>query len=441
MAFDEMGLPWSLAELQALAERLVEHGEAPKVDLKTSLDLSDIPAKAELLKDISAVANTFHHANSNHGFLVLGAQTGGLTYTSFDQSADHLQATIDELVKHYIEPFIHTRLYQFGSGLEAWGVLVIPPTNNAPHVFVKDIQKRCRGDIYVRRGTVTDRALPGDFARFFRQHLEEHAYEQKVALRELSQRLAQLETGARQLAPDHHQVDAVNTTAVASPLSPPDLLTQIDLTLASDLDPIRTGIQREADAIMQFLRSNEVPWVMQVPSREESERLLQSLDDRCRTYWLALAKLVSLDASHLYEDTVVEALSLLACRIAAPTGQMFTEIGIGLRYYPLVVALHIVFVLGSRAKRSSLLFKCAHLTLEPAGEYDDPEHVGSALILVHRAGGVFQTQHPTYPHQQWCDPIAMRIKPLVESVAEIPRVADRFDRIFFPGEFLLEVIS
>jgi hypothetical protein len=232
---DEIEVFWEMPELEALVRKLVLRGESMKVDLKVALDLSTEQSKAELLKDISAMANTLDHANRNYGFVVLGATANAFSYTQFTQNED-LQATIDELVKHYIEPFVPSRLYMFGQGQQQWGVILIPPTRSAPHVFVKDIHKRSRGDIYVRRGTVTEKAMPADYARFFGQRLEEHAYQLRVEMRELHQRVNALESGPRPggrrtkapLAPD---APLQSPPPVGSPA--PDLLQEIEQKLGS----------------------------------------------------------------------------------------------------------------------------------------------------------------------------------------------------------------
>ena len=168
MDYDDLYLPWDRSQLEALARQLVERGEGPKVDLKAMLDLSGAAAHGELLKDISAMANTYDAAHRNYGFIIVGASSSAVTFAQFSQTTDQLQATIDDLVKKHIEPFVRSHVLLFGHDQEAWGVIVIPPTRQAPHVFVHDIHKRSRGDIYVRRGTTTDKAGPADYVRFLR---------------------------------------------------------------------------------------------------------------------------------------------------------------------------------------------------------------------------------------------------------------------------------
>jgi predicted HTH transcriptional regulator len=185
----ELHLPWRNEALQALMLEIIQRGEATKADFKSQLNIATSEHHAELLKDISALANTYDYPYRNHGFIILGVAGNKLTYTKFEQTPDALQATIDDLIKKNIEPFIPTQVRIFGTGAEIWGVIVVPPTRTAPHVFTKDICKRYRGDIYVRRGTTTDKAASLDYIRFFRQHLDEHTYEIREQLEKMTWRL------------------------------------------------------------------------------------------------------------------------------------------------------------------------------------------------------------------------------------------------------------
>jgi predicted HTH transcriptional regulator len=193
---DDFMLPWGRDGLASLITDLISRGEGPKVDMKRQLDLVTAAQKGELLKDIQAMANMFDAAHKNHGFIVIGVDGGKLVPVSFASNEDHTQAQIDELVKNYIGPFIQTKLFVFGEPGAQYAVLVIPPTRNAPHAFVREIERFKQGDTFVRRGTTTQKALPEDFARFFRLHLDEHAYQQQVEIRELRARVRALESSA-----------------------------------------------------------------------------------------------------------------------------------------------------------------------------------------------------------------------------------------------------
>src|SRR3989344_5060985 len=103
---EELHLPWDQDTLETLLRKVVSIGENTKVDLKRSFDLSIVQQQAELLKDISALANTYDYHYKNYGFILFGVAETEITYTTFPSNKDHLQATIDDLVKKYIGPFI-----------------------------------------------------------------------------------------------------------------------------------------------------------------------------------------------------------------------------------------------------------------------------------------------------------------------------------------------
>ena len=148
---EELHLPWDNDTLEKLLLKVVQTGETTKVDFKQTLNLDTAEQKAELLKDISALANSYDQAYYNYGFIIIGVKQNKLIGTSFTQEVDHLQSQIDELVKNYIGPFITTHVRIFNTEGKTWGAIVIPPTKNAPHVFIRDIHNKHRGDIYVRR--------------------------------------------------------------------------------------------------------------------------------------------------------------------------------------------------------------------------------------------------------------------------------------------------
>jgi hypothetical protein len=442
MDYDEpQQTPWDLAKLEELILELVPKGEASKFDLKRSLDLSTAAAQAELLKDISAMANTYQHDLRNHGFIILGAANGAVSFTTFPQNADHLQATIDELVKNYIEPFVHTRLYIFGSAPNTWGVIVIPPTRSAPHVFVKDIQKRNRGDIYVRRGTITDKAQPGDFARFFSQHLEEHAYQLRVEIRDVRTRLESLTSaGYRPVqAPAGHMPSPDSVSTAAVPI-PGDLLALIEHELGAARNPIAEGLARAAQNIKAFLFSSDLEWAIAVPDKEAGARVIQLVDERCGQFWRALARVVHWDSTGTYDEAVANAIELLAHKYEPPAGS-FTYAGHAIRYYPLVVALHVVFAVGAAKRRTSLLHRIRQIYLASASEYEERQHLAFALFHVKSADAIFQTEHPSYPNSKWCDAVANHIKNVVESASDVGDPIWDPQRVFFSGELMLALTA
>src|SRR5580692_10640807 len=100
-------LPWKNDELEKLLLGLVAHGtETLKADFKAEIEIGTNEQKADLLKDIITIANTYDEDNyEDHGFLIYGvtAKTiAGVTKT--ETNTDKFQATIEQLLKDYISP-------------------------------------------------------------------------------------------------------------------------------------------------------------------------------------------------------------------------------------------------------------------------------------------------------------------------------------------------
>lgn len=129
---EELHLPWDNNALESLLLKIIQTGETTKVDFKVELNLDTADQRAELLKDISAFANTYDDAYRNHGFILIGIKNNQIIGTSFPQEVDALQASLDQLIKTYIGPFIQTHVRAFNSDGKTWGVIVIPPTRKAP---------------------------------------------------------------------------------------------------------------------------------------------------------------------------------------------------------------------------------------------------------------------------------------------------------------------
>lgn len=435
---EALHLPWTNEALRTLLLQIVETGETTKVDFKRQLSIDDAAQQGELLKDISALANTYDYSYQNHGLMLIGVEQEKIICCDFSQNVDGLQARIDELIKHYIDPFVPTQVRIFDHANGKWGVVVVPPTRNAPHVFVKDIHKKHRGDIYVRRGTVTDKASPTDYARFFRQHIEEHTYDLKQQISALQRDVDELQRLARRRS-TRPKSERAQIEEVPPPTQLPaiDLLVDIDRAFASVTDSIDDGLIKEVRRIRELLDSDAIPWGMGATAEIEPAKVLRLLEDTCRKFWRALTKIVERDDSGEYEDTIVRALAYLARSADPPIGITFTNLGCAIRYYPIVMSLYLVFVIGCFKKRTSLLKKIKMLKLARRSHFDAPRPIPNVLFYIRNADGIFRTQHPNFPGQTWLDPIAGYLKTVFDREINL---ADPFwdrDSAFFVGEFVL----
>jgi len=442
---EELHLPWDNNALESLLLKIIQTGETTKVDFKVELNLDTADQRAELLKDISAFANTYDDAYRNHGFILIGIKNNQIIGTSFPQEVDALQASLDQLIKTYIGPFIQTHVRAFNSDGKTWGVIVIPPTRKAPHVFIKDIANKYRGDIYVRRGTITEKAMPEDYPRFFRLHVDEYTYELKqqlgnlrFELNEIKKKLALVKKEKQKaLSLEKPEVD---TKKVLEKKASLNLLQEIENAFFLEEDPIKHGLIKEARKIQSFLESNSIPWALQIPSREDGEKLLRNIEEVSEIYWVALINIVLKDEKGKYDEAIIQSLGYLARYYEAPVETSYNNLGINIRYYPLIVSLYIIFIVGAFKKRQTLLKKVADIELLRRSLYEEPYHIAYSLFFIRRAEEVFQTQHGGYPKSRWCDAVASYTKTLLDRKVHIDDCFWDKDANFYIGEFLLSLL-
>jgi len=134
--------------------------ETPKVDFKTTLDLTSGRGKSELAKDISAIANT----PGEQGFLIIGVkeQNGEIELVGFrpNETEDEYERRIIQILEKFIEPSPpEIQYYQIEHPRPkvSLGVLRIISTNR-PYAIKRDGETIRKGDIYIRHGTRTERA-------------------------------------------------------------------------------------------------------------------------------------------------------------------------------------------------------------------------------------------------------------------------------------------
>jgi hypothetical protein len=168
---------------------------------KAELELSTVDQKAELLKDITAMANTYDDGNGDYGFIIYGVSTGkvkGISVTETDN--DKLQNTVDQLLKENIAPMplVYLTPFEEPTG-EKWGALVIAPRNNKPYMFFKDIscqnpqKSHKKGEWFVRKGSTTSPGLPEDLARITQKQSELELLPLREGVRNLQDRLNKIE--------------------------------------------------------------------------------------------------------------------------------------------------------------------------------------------------------------------------------------------------------
>jgi len=442
---NEMHLPWDRPSLEALIRKVISTGEASKIDLKSNFELSEAQQQGEFLKDISAIANTYNHYYRNHGFIIFGARQNNMTYCNFSNNEDHLQATIDDLIKKYLGPFIITHLFIFTEGEKKWGVLVIPPTKTAPHVFISDIHKRCRGDVYVRSGTTTTKAHPDDYVRFFRQHLEEHTYEFQQSINDLQREVSLLKSQIKKIKtfPTLQKREKLTSKTKAASDIPEitkqyqSISEQIDDLFAKEEDVVTKGLLTEAKKINDFLESSEIPWAISSVEKTQSKEIFSKIESVSNEFWSAVISIVLKDDKGIYDEALVKAITYLARMMNAPSGVSYTELGKNVRYYPLLVALYIICIVGVAKKRDKLLKRILKINLQGRSRYEEPLPITYILFFIRSSANVFQPLYDAYPNSKWCDPVASYTKSLIDRILNPDDLLWDKDNEFYRGEYVL----
>lgn len=440
-------IPWSREELEELIKKIIPTNETNKVEFKRDYDLGNIEHKGEFLKDLSAIANTFDYDYKNHGFIVFGVSQNTITFCTFPNNEDHIQATIDTLVKEYLAPFIKTFLYIFEDKGNKWGVLVIPPSRNAPHIFIKDIHKRYKGDIYVRDGTTTSKASPMDFARFFRQHIEENNYEINYKIRNLQQDISSLseklkkllkkpivikeeKTVSEEILPRGNVIEFSNDKSISE---------FIDETLTKEENHITKGLLNETRKINEFLISSEIAWNSFSTDRDKSHEMVSKIELVCNEYWSSIIKLMKKDDKGIYDDSLVSSINSLSIMWDAPSGISYTEAGKNIRYFPLIITLYLVFIIGVAKKKDKLLKRVLGLKLRTKSHYDEPLPISYSLFFVRSASDLIQPLYEAFPRSKWCDAIASYTNILIDKILTFDDEFIDKEAEFYKGEYVLSL--
>jgi hypothetical protein len=153
--------------------------ESLRVDYKRSLDLSESKHKVELVKDVSAQANTLDvdetlvelGLDGTVSYIVIGADEQGNLY---DIRRLHIDdAMLQQIVNEKVEPRIKFHFRPFyltdatGRTTEIGGVIV-PRSSNPPHRLTKHYGGQLRkGQCFLREGTSTRQANDRDLERMY----------------------------------------------------------------------------------------------------------------------------------------------------------------------------------------------------------------------------------------------------------------------------------
>jgi hypothetical protein len=450
-------LPWDNEELQTLLQDLIAHGtEAAKIDFKTEIETATAEQKAELLKDITAIANSFDTNYADHGMLIYGVKGKaiiGITQTESD--TDKLQSHIEEILKTYISPMpqIYVVAFSIATG-ERWGAIIIPPRNSKPHMFFKDLQcadqkrSRKKGEWFVRRGSTTDRGLPEDLAIITQRQTELLLEPLRESVKNLQLRIAKVEEqyNAALFKLVERAVSVLPAVDIQRSEAREELGAEIEDALSMDLPSrLRQKLRTQKDALAETLiveaktlrnflerASTELSWAPKLNDAVGGRKIIETLEEKTRPLQLSLATIILNDRNETYTDALLRAVKILSKTIEVPTGTTYNSMGEGVRYYPLALLLYTIFVCGVAVRRGDLLKKVLAIPLRRSGRRQT-EHILDLFYRWRGAGALFNDAFS----QRWCEPMAERIRQVIND-----RIGEMFGEfsepeLFFRGEFVL----
>jgi hypothetical protein len=445
-------LPWTRPELEKMLRELVAHGtEAAKVDFKMEIETGTPEQKAELLKDITAIANTYDETYGDHGFLIYGVKTKAITgIVATEADTDKLQNTAEQLLKSYISPMpqIYVVGFEEPTG-EKWGAIIIPPRNNKPYMFVRDLscptnqsKSRKKGEWFVRRGATTDPGLPEDLAIIMQKQTAVLLEPLHESIRALQVRVGKTETQYNDAlfklvakAVSGIPVGDENNQEQDSPtIAGLDLSSRVKARLRTSKDVIAEDLVAEAKSLRDFLDgvNTGLPWAPQLNNQSESKKIIEDLEEKSRDLMLSIANIVLSDTKGVYTEALLRAVKLLAKVTDVPSGTQFNRIGQGLRYYPLGLIVYTIFVCAAAVGKADLMKRVMEIPVKRVGRTETAEMV-DIFFYWYDASDLFNDASG----QRQCAPMPARIRQVIndhvgEMISELSE-----PEYFFRGEFLL----
>lgn len=348
-------LPPDLNDL--LAAALARPTEGSKLDFKRQLNLTGNDL-GEFLKDVLAIVNTDDPEHfRDYGFLLLGVNDDG-TLHGLDPQLDvaGLGNRIDQLLREYVSPVptVHVATgLQHGQG--QYAALVIPASQQQPHMIVRNTGTARRGDWWVRSGKHAVLAGPEDYQRVLRKVVDRAVAPLGDRIGQVSGALEALErrfdnqflvtmTGKR---PDAADVPGVTTAMLMREGRIPE-----EVVLARHLEgTVREFQQQFAELYRGYTEQQLYAARHDLAAWRERIGALEALS---RPLGEALGTAVMYQDGTLDEDVFSALLTVCDTVSASAYGSTWDSLGRE-RAYPLVVLLFTVFVAAVKAGQGTLL--------------------------------------------------------------------------------------
>jgi hypothetical protein len=139
------------AEAAWIAEvaELIKEGENTNVDLKRELELKTKAQKAELVKDVLALANT--KSPGSKRYLIVGVDDDGRFFA--DANPKVSKDTLEDVLGHYARPVPDIRYRTVETPGRIGIVEIMRDPAKVPYRVNEPIEKLTKGDVFVRHGS------------------------------------------------------------------------------------------------------------------------------------------------------------------------------------------------------------------------------------------------------------------------------------------------
>ena len=190
--------PWEDTE-KLLKELVAMKQETEKVDFKHHINpiqqgkTNKKQLKAEMLKDIASIANSYSSEHDNHGFIILGVEENSKEILGTNLKQEDISNYLNDITCDYLSPHPNINLQIFpcpNDESKQWGAIIIIPGIELPHVLIRDVDNGLnKGEVWVRKGCKKNLAGPEDYSRFFNirtENIRQDIQELKVKINMLN---------------------------------------------------------------------------------------------------------------------------------------------------------------------------------------------------------------------------------------------------------------
>lgn len=460
-------LPWNNGELETLLREVILHGtEVAKIDFKTEIETATNEQKADLLKDIIAIANTFDNNYEDHGFIIYGVKAKTITgITTTESDTDKFQNHIEQLLKTYISPMPQIYILGFeATNGKKWGVIVIPPRNSKPHMFFKDLfctdrsRFRKKGEWFVRHGSTTDPGLPEDLTLITQKQFEQLLEPLRESIRSLQSRVVKTEDqyNSALFKLVERAVSAISETVERKPEQPGnleinvsdsidvgeslgmDLPTRVKHKLRTPKNAIAEDLIFEAKGLREYLDGADtgLTWIPQLKNPEGNKKIIADLEEKTQALQLSIATIMLNDNKGEYTDALLRSVKILAKATEVPSGVQYNRIGEALRYYPLALILYTIFICGVAANRGDVLKQVLEIPIKHRRR-NGTSVITDVYFFYYEARALFNDAY----EQRWCEPVAQRIRHVLSD--KVSEMITEFSEpeYFFRGEFVFALTN